>query len=94
MLNWMLWTFNDLKIYPTKQVNAASNMQFATFLLNFECHPYGIFEGLSYHQEDEVIDHTIFVATVRLGYRIKELGSSDFMGMVSSVSFIFDTGDN
>ena len=72
MLNWMLWTINDLKIYPTKQVNAPSNMQFATFLMNFECHPYGIFEGLSYHQSDEAIDPIICAATVGLGNKIKK----------------------
>ena len=47
---------------------------------------------MSYHQEDEVIDHIIFAATVRLGNRIKNLVSSNFMGMVSSVSVIFDNG--
>ena len=44
------------------------------------------------NQEDEVIDPTIFAATVGLGDRIKKLISSNFMGMVSSVSVIFDTG--
>ena len=47
-----------------------------------------------YHQEDEVIDLIIFKATVGLGDRIKKLVSSKFMGMVSSVSVIFDTGAN
>ena len=61
--------------------------------MNFECQPCGIFEGLSYHQEDEVIDRIIFTSTIGLGNRIKKLFSSNFMGMVSSVSAIFDTGD-
>ena len=59
--------------------------------MNFEYQPCGIFEGLSYHQEDEVIDPIIFASTVGLGDRIKKLISSNFMGMVSSVSVIFDT---
>ena len=64
-----------------------------TSLMNFECQPCGIFEGFSYHKEDEVIDPNIFAATVGLGERINKLVSSKFMGMVSSVSVIFDTGD-
>ena len=46
---------------------------------------------MSYHQEDEVVDHIIFAATVGLGNRIKKLISSNYMGMVSSVSVVFDT---
>ena len=65
-----------------------------TSLINFECQPCGIFEVLSYHQEYEVVDPIIFAANVELGYRIKKLVSSNFMGMVSSVSVIFDTGYN
>ena len=49
---------------------------------------------MSYHQKDEVIDPIIFAGTVGLGNRIKKLFSSNFMGMVSSVSIIFDTGTN
>ena len=45
-----------------------------------------------YHQESEVIDTILFAANVGLGDRIKKLFSSNFMGMVSSVSVIFDTG--
>ena len=67
-------------------------MKLVTSLMNFECQPCGIFEGLSYHQESKVIDPIIFVATVGLGNRIKMLVSSNFIGMVSSVSVIFDTG--
>ena len=69
-------------------------MKLVTYLMNFECQPCGIFEGFSYHQEDEVIDPIIFAATLRLGNLIKKLISSNFMGMVSSVSVIFDTGAN
>ena len=54
-------------------------------MVNFVCQPCGIFEGISHHQEDE--------ASVGLGYRIKKLVISNFMGMVRSVSVIFDTGD-
>ena len=47
---------------------------------------------LSYHQEDEVIDPIIFASTVGLEDRINKLVSLNFMGMVSSVSVVFDTG--
>ena len=67
-------------------------MKLATSLINFECQPCGIFEGFSYHQEDKSIDPTMFADTVGLGDRIDKLVSSKFMGMVSSVSVIFDTG--
>ena len=60
--------------------------------MNFECQPCGIFEDISYHKENEVIDPIIFVDTVGLGEIIQKLVSSNFMGMVSSVSVIFDTG--
>ena len=93
MLNWMIWTKNDLEIFHRKQVNVSPEIKLVTSFMNFECQPCGIFEGLSYHQEDEVIDPIIFAATVGLGDRIKRLISSNFMGTVSSVSVIFDTGD-
>ena len=67
-------------------------MKLATSLINYEYNPCGIIEGLSYHQGDESIDYTIFADTVWLGERINK--SSKFMGMVSSVSFIFDNEDN
>ena len=92
MLNCMLWTKNDLKVPHRKQVNASPNMKLVTSFINFECQPCGIFEGLSYHQEDEVIDPIIFAATLGLGNGMNKLISSNFMGMVSSVSVIFDTG--
>ena len=92
MLNWMLWINNDLKIIHGKQVNTPPNMKLVTSLMNFECQPCGIFEGLSYHQEDELIDPTIFADTVGSGYRIKKLVSSNFMVIVISVSLIFGTG--
>ena len=92
MMNWMLWTRNDFKVFHRNQVNAPSNMKLVTSLMDFKCHPCGIFEGLSYHQEDEVTDPTIFAATVGLGDRINNLVSSNFIGMVSLVSVIFDTG--
>ena len=60
--------------------------------MDFECQPCGIFEELSYHQDDEAIDTTIFSATVGLGDIIKKLVSLNFMDMMSSVSVIFDTG--
>ena len=92
MLNRMLWTNNDLKISHRNQVNAPPNMKLVISLMNFECQPCGIFEGLSYHQEDEVIDPIIFAATAGLGNRIRNLVSSNFIGMVISVSVIFGTG--
>ena len=84
MLNWMIWTNNDFKLSHRKQVNASPNMKLVTSFMNFECQPCGIFEGLSCHHKDEVIDSIIFVATAVLGNRIKKLVSSNFMGMVSS----------
>ena len=71
MLNWMLWTKNDFMVSHRKQVNAPSNMK----LTNFNCQPCGVFEGLSYHQEDEVIAPIIFADNVGLVYRIKKLFS-------------------
>ena len=91
MLNWMIWTKIDLQIFHRKQVNAPSNMKLVTSLMTFECQPCGIFEGLSYYQESEVIDPIIFEANLGLGDRIKKLVSSNLMGMVRSVSVIFDT---
>ena len=92
MLNWMLWTKNDLRVFHREQVNAPPNMKMVTSLIYFECQPCGIFKGLSYHQEDELIDPIIFAATVGLENRIKKLIYPNFMGMVISVSVIFDTG--
>ena len=92
MLNWMLWANNDLQIFHRKHDNVSPDMKFVTSLINFECQPCGIFEGLSYHHEDEVIDPILFAATVGLGNRINKLVSSKFIGMVSSVSVIFDNG--
>ena len=75
MLNWMLWTKNDFNASHRKQVNSPSNMKLVTYLMNFECQPCGIFEGFSYHQEDEVIDPNIFAANIGLVDRIKKLVS-------------------
>ena len=87
----MICTNNDFKVSHRKQFNAPSNMKLVTSLMNFECQTCGIFEGLSYPQEDEVVDPIIFAANVGFGYRINKLVSSNFMGMVRSVSVIFDT---
>ena len=89
MLNWMLCTNNDFKLSHRNQVNASPNMKLVTSLMNFECQPCGIFEGLSYHQEDEVIDPIIFAANVGLGEIIKKLVSSNFMGMVCWYVLVF-----
>ena len=35
MLNWMLWTNNDLKVSHRKQVNDSPNMKLVTSLINF-----------------------------------------------------------
>ena len=43
-------------------------------------------------KKKEAIDPFIFASTVGLGKRINKLVSSNFMGMVISVSGIFDTG--
>ena len=67
-------------------------MKMVTSLKSFDFQPCGIFEGLSYHQEYEAIDPTIFSATVGLGDRIKKPFSSKLVDMVRSVSVIFDTG--
>ena len=93
MLNWMLWTRDDFNVSHSKQANTPSNMKFVASLMNLECQPCVIFEGLSYHQESEVIDSIIFADTLGLGDRIKKLVSSNFISMVISVSVIFDTGD-
>ena len=69
-------------------------MKLVISLMHFECQPCGIFEGLSYHQDDDAIDPTIFAAIVGLGERINKLVLSNFMGMMRSVSVIFDTGEN
>ena len=50
--------------------------------MDIECQPCGIFEGLLYHQEDEVIDPIIFAA---------DAGLENIIKIVSSVSVIFDT---
>ena len=88
----MLWAKNYFKVSHRKQDNYPSNMKLVTSLINFECQPCEIFEVLSHHQEDEVIDPIIFAATIGLGEIIKKLISSNFMGMVRSVSVIFETG--
>ena len=93
MLNRMLSTKNNPKVSQRKQLNASPNMKLVTSLINFECQPCGIFEGLSYHQKYEVVDPIIFAAKVWLVNIIKKLVSSNFVGTVSSVSVIFDTGD-
>ena len=72
MLNWMLWTNNDLTVSHRKQVNDLSSMRLATSLMDFGCQPCWIFEGLSFHQEDEAIDPNIFAATAGLGNKIKK----------------------
>ena len=92
MLDLMLWKKIDLKASHRKKVNAPSNMKLAISLMDLECHPCGIFEGLSYYQEDEAIDPTIFAAIVGLRDRINKFVSSNSMGMVRSVLVIFDTG--
>ena len=73
MLNWVLWTKNDLQIFHRKHVNVSSNMKLVTSLINFECQPCGTFEVFSYYHEDEFIDPIIFEATAGLGNRIKKL---------------------
>ena len=50
MLNWMLWNKNDFKVSHRRQVKAPPNIKLVIYSMNFECHPCGIFEGLSYHQ--------------------------------------------
>ena len=75
MLNWMLYTRNYFKVSHRKQVSSPSNMKLVTSMMNFECQPCEIFESLLYHQENEVIDTTIFAATIGLGYRINKFVS-------------------
>ena len=69
-------------------------MRLVTSLMNFECQPCGIFKGLSHHQEDESMATNTFAASLCLGHIIKKLVSSTFMGMVVSISVIFDTVSN
>ena len=59
------------------------------FLMSTMCN----IKGLSHHQEYEAINPTIFAATLGLGDRIKKLVSSNFVGMLISVSVIFYTED-
>ena len=73
MLIWILWSKNDLKVSHRKQLNTPLNMNFVTSLIDFEYHICGIFEGISYHQEDESIALTIFAASVELIDTIKKL---------------------
>ena len=61
-------------------------------LVVFEYQPCDIFEGLSQPQEVETIDPTTFESYAGLGYIIFKLFSSNFMGTMRSVSWIFDTG--
>ena len=75
MLNWILCTNNDLKIFHRKQVNDSPNMKLVTSLMYFECLPCGIFEGLSHHQEYETIATTNFAVSVGLVYRINNVVS-------------------
>ena len=72
MLNWMLCTTNDLKVSHRNQVNVPSNMKLVTSFMNFECKTCGMFEGLSHHQEDKVVDPTIFAANLGFGEIIKK----------------------
>ena len=57
-------------------------MKFAISLMNFECKPWGVFQGLSYHQEYEAIDPITFADPIGLGDRIKRFFSSNFMVIV------------
>ena len=91
MLILVLLSKNDLKVSNSKQANAPSSMRLTTYLMNFECHPCEIFEGISHHQEDEAVVNTTFASSVGLGDIINKLLSSKFMGIFSSVSVICDT---
>ena len=51
MLIWILGSKNNLKVYHRKKFNYPPNIKLATSLMNFECQPYRIFEGLSYYKE-------------------------------------------
>ena len=75
MLIWIRGSNNDLKVSHRNQYNAPSNMKLVTSLIIFECQPCRIFEGISYHKEDEAIDINIFAATLGLGDRINKLVS-------------------
>ena len=50
MMSWMLLSKNELNVSHSKQVNDTSNMRLVTSLMNFECQPCGIVEGLEHHQ--------------------------------------------
>ena len=69
-------------IYHRNQGNDPSDVSFSKSLMNFVCQPCRTFEGISHHQEDKIIAPTAFADSVGLGYRIKKLVSSKFMGMV------------
>ena len=87
----MLLSKNCLTFYHRKKLNFPTRVKLATYLMNFECQPCGIFEGLLHHQKDEAISPTNFADPVGLVDRINKLVSSNLLAMVSSVSVIFDT---
>ena len=67
MMSCMLFSNNELKVSHRKQVKAPSNMKLVITLTNFECQPCGLFQGISYHQEDEAIAPTTFADYLGLG---------------------------
>ena len=60
IMMWMLIPKKEISISHRKQVKYPSYVRLETSLVNFECHPCGIFEGLEQPQEVEAIDTTTF----------------------------------
>ena len=89
---WILMSNKDLSISHRKKCYGPSYMRLMTSLMYFECHPCGIFESLAHPQVVEIIAPATFASCAGLGYRIKKLVSSNFMGMMRVVLIIFDTG--
>ena len=48
MMMWMLIPKKDLSVSHRKNSYDISDLRLAEFLMDFECHPCGIFEGFEY----------------------------------------------
>ena len=49
-MTWMLMPNKYIGVYHRKQLSTPSYSLLATSLMDFECHPCGIFEGLEQSQ--------------------------------------------
>ena len=72
MINWMLWTKNDLRVSYRKQFNAPSNMKLEKSLINFEYHPWGIWRFIILSRIWSHWSYYIFIY-FRVGIQDKEV---------------------